>query len=134
MIETLIHLWSILSALGSIHPPPAKLVWSTIFSGKNDPSNPNPHLACIRVPGKKHHKILDDKTDMVVAHRTLPCRTRVLIHNPRTSRSTIAIVGDRMGYHRRKDGSFFSELDLAPAVARAVRSNGFEKMLIVALE
>ena len=110
-----------------IQAPPvsARLVPSTKFGRQGaDKWNPNDHLACdpkVRLSNRMH----------LVAHRTLPCGTKVIVYSPRTGRSVRAYVGDRLGNHRRKDGSYFSELDLAPATARAIRHNGFEYIVLL---
>jgi hypothetical protein len=92
----------------------------TIFgSSRWDRSNPNSSLAC-------YHRQIDDAHDLVVAHNTLPCRSPVLVYNPRTGKSTLARVGDR--------GPRRAGIDLSLQVARRLRHNGFEKVLVVSLE
>lgn len=90
----------------------------TIFgSSKWDRTNPNSHLACYR-------RDISDR-DMVVAHNTLPCGTRVWLFNPRTGRSTVAVVGDR--------GPRYAMVDLSKAVASRLSHNGREPVLLVPL-
>ena len=90
---------------------------ATTFSSV-DRWNPDPFLACLRRP-------LDDEHDLVIAHRTLPCRSRVLLCLPRTRRCVVAVVGDR--------GPVHADLDLAPAVRRRLRHSGREVVLFVPL-
>lgn len=89
----------------------------TIFSAV-DKFNPNPELACL-------HRPLDDARDLVVAHPTLPCRSRVWLYNPRTRRGVVARVGDR--------GPHAAMIDLAPRTARALRANGKEMLFMMAV-
>lgn len=92
----------------------------TIFgSSRWDRSNPNSRLAC-------YHRQIDDAHDLVVAHNTLPCRSPVLVYNPRTGKSTLARVGDR--------GPRRAGIDLSRQVARRLGHNGLEKVLVVSLE
>lgn len=90
---------------------------ATNFAPSGDPWNPDPHAACLR-------RDLRD-SDLVVAHRTLPCGSRVLIYVPRTGRSVVARVGDRGPRH--------AMVDLAPATTRALRANGMESVLMWSL-
>lgn len=89
---------------------------ATNFSPSGDPWNPVPYAACL-------HRDLRD-TDLVVAHRTLPCGSRVYLYNIRNGRAVWARVGDR--------GPRRAMVDLAPATTRALRANGFERVLMVA--
>lgn len=93
----------------------AKVGIATNFSPTGDPWNPVAYAACL-------HRDLRD-TDLVVAHPTLPCRSRVLIFNPRTQRSVWARVGDRGPRH--------AMVDLAPATTRALRANGMETVVMI---
>lgn len=94
-----------------------KIGMATQFSS-NDKWNPDPFLACLRRP-------LRDTTDLVVAHRKLPCKSRLIIVNPRTGKSVIAIVGDR--------GPRRASIDLSPAVAKKLEFNGKEHVLFAPL-
>lgn len=107
MAPWLIGLWLILSSV--------KAGVATSFQPRGDPQNPEPYAACL-------HRDLRN-TDLVVAHPTLPCLSRVWIFAPRTGRSVIARVGDRGPRH--------AMVDLAPATARALRANGWEHVLMV---
>ena len=89
---------------------------ATNFSAVGDRWNPVPWAACLR-------RDLDDARDFVVAHRTLPCLSRVLVVSLRTGRAVVAIVGDR--------GPRRASIDLAPRVARAIGANGKELVAIV---
>ena len=132
MIIATAQAWLLLVAVGW-HLGPA-----TTFSSV-DSGNPDPRLACYQVPGKKHHRKLDDKHDMVVAHRTLPCRTPIEVCIPRTGLCARAIVGDRGPYgrhckSRKAVGSYCSDLDIAPALARALKFNGYEPAMFRVVE
>jgi rare lipoprotein A (peptidoglycan hydrolase) len=108
------QLLALLAVLGG-----GQLELGTVFgSSKWDPGNPNSRLAC-------YHREIDDARDLVVAHNTLPCKTKVLIFNPRTGRTSIAHVGDRGPRH--------AGIDLSRRVARQLRHNGFETVLVVPL-
>ncbi len=88
---------------------------ATNFAPEGDPQNPDPHAACL---GRDLRV-----TDMVVAHRTLPCRAHVYVYNVRTRLGVWATVGDR--------GPRRAMVDLAPAVTRAIRANGAERVVLV---
>ena len=98
----------ILKILFAIH-----LGIATNFAGHDDPYNPVPYCPCL-------HRDLRD-SDMVVAHKTLPCHTSILIYNPRTNRSVIARVADR--------GPKIADFDLNIAVTRKLRANGAEPII-----
>ncbi len=106
-------LLSLVSAAPS-PPPIIKPVLATQFAAKGDPWNPDPELAC--QPGRD----LDDSRDVIVAHRTLPCGTRVRICVVRSGACVEARVADRLGPCRPHR---CSQLDLAPATARLLRLN-----------
>lgn len=89
---------------------------ATNFSPSGDPWNPVPYAACL-------HRDLRE-TDLVVAHPTLPCKSRVYIFNLRNQRGVWARVGDRGPRH--------ALVDLAPATTRALRANGMEKVIMIA--
>lgn len=108
------HLILMLSLLGSGH-----IGTATIFGSSHwDRSNPHSRLACL-------HREINDKSDLVIAHNTLPCGTRVWLFNPRTARSVVAEVADRGPRH--------AYVDLARPVAQAIAHNGREPILLVAL-
>lgn len=90
---------------------------ATSFAPQGDPWNPVAYAACL-------HRDLRD-SDLVVAHPTLPCRSRVWIYNFRKRRGVVARVGDR--------GPRKAMVDLAPATTRALRANGWETVLMVPL-
>lgn len=98
----------ILKILFAIH-----LGIATNFAGHDDPGNPCPYAPCI-------HRDLRD-SDLGVAHKTLPCLTKVFIYNPRTGRSIIAKVIDR--------GPKIADFDLNIAVTRKLRANGAEPII-----
>jgi len=87
-------------------------VLATQFSAVGDPWNPNPALAC------NPRRDLDDTRDVIVAHRTLPCGTRVKVCVVRSGACVEARVADRLG---RCSHGRCSQLDLAPATARLLR-------------
>ena len=88
---------------------------ATTFWAHGDAQNPDPHLACL-------HRDLKD-SDLVVAHKTLPCGSSVVVYNLRTNLATRAIVGDRGPRH--------AMVDLSRAVAKAIGSNGKETVVLI---
>jgi len=96
----------------------SKVVLATNFWAIDDPGNPDNTLGC-------NGKVLKD-TDFVVAHKTLPCGTKVLLFNPRTNKVVIATKLDAGPKH--------ADIDLAPAVTKALRANGAETLLMVVLK
>lgn len=88
---------------------------ATNFSYENDKFNPNPYAACLRRDLRA--------SDVVIAHRKLPCKSKVFIYSPRTGRWVVARVGDR--------GPRAADLDLAPATTKALRANGWEHILFI---
>jgi hypothetical protein len=95
------------------------------FSAQNDPQNPNPRGACIR-------RDVDDRKDHGVAHRTLPCRSKVLIVNRDNGRHTVATVVDRGPYGKTK-GKFRGVIDMLPLVDRALKAKGTANVYVVSL-
>ncbi len=91
---------------------------ATNFSQVDDPFNLVPYAACL-------HRDLRS-TDLVVAHPTLPCNSRVYIYNIRNNKSVIARIGDRGPRH--------ALVDLAPATTNALKANGWEKVVMVPLQ
>ena len=97
----------------------AEVGMATTFSAaEGAPYNPNPHLCC-------QHRDLDDRRDLVVAHKTLPCGTELLILLPRTGRYSFATVEDR--------GPARAMLDLAPALRKKLKHNGRERVVMFVL-
>ena len=90
---------------------------ATNFRARGDRWNPVPYAACL-------HRDLRP-TDLVVAHPTLPCLSRVLVYVPRTRRWVVARVGDR--------GPRRAMVDLAPATAERLHANGYERVVMVPL-
>lgn len=88
---------------------------ATNFSPVGDQWNPVPYAACL-------HRDLKN-TDLVVAHPTLPCQSRVFLYNLRNGRGVWARIGDRGPRH--------AMVDLAPATTRALRANGWEKVIMI---
>jgi len=100
---------------------------ATVFSS-DDHYNPNNRTAC------HPYKKLDDGA-LVIAHRTLPCNTKVVICNKRTNLCTTARVVDRGPYGITYDGKTYqhtSIVDITHAVQRKIRHNGFEDVTLVA--
>lgn len=105
----------------------------TIFHSRGDAGNPNNHLACVykthdakgRPLRHYQHKILDDRDMVVALPKRYPCLSWVWIYNFRTGLSTLARVGDRGPRH--------AMIDMSRAVARAIRHNGKEKVLMIPL-
>ena len=94
------------------------------------------HLSCT------HQRIQPGQ--LVCAHRTLPCGSVVMLHNPRTRKYAVCEVLDRgpfgailpsgeWGVKIRKSepGQWRGVIDLAPAVADALGHNGREKIQLV---
>ena len=97
---------------------------ATVFSS-DDHYNPNNRTAC------HPYKKLDDGA-LVIAHRTLPCNTKVVICNKRTNLCTTARVVDRGPYGITYDGKKYqhtSIVDITHAVQRKIRHNGFVCMV-----
>lgn len=98
----------------------------TVFWAQGDPQNPNANLAC-------YHRPLNDYKDFVVAHRTLPCGTRLEVCNMRTAKCAKAVVADRGPYGKSKrDGEivYTAAIDISKPVARAINFNGKEMVLV----
>ncbi len=97
-----------------------------------------------------------EPTDNIIAHRTLPCGTKVLLLNPRNRMKTVAYVGERgpygactkrnwqlgtpcpRGYWRVKKratdpGVWRGAFDLTPRVSRAIGKRGIEEIVLVVL-
>ena len=98
-----------------------QLVATNFDVPERDRWNPRGALACR--PGQQL-----DRTTPVVAHRTLPCGSQVLLYAPRTGRAVVATVADRGPYGRNRTG-----IDLSAATTRALRANGWERVLVVEL-
>lgn len=94
------------------------------------------HLSCM------HRRVLPD--DWVCAHRTLPCGTIVLLHNPRTNQIAACEVLDRGPFgailpngkwgvkiRHHEPGQWRGIIDLAPAVAQALGHNGRENISLL---
>jgi hypothetical protein len=101
---------------------------STIFGTPGD-RWAGGRTACTKeLPGQAHG----------VAHRTFPCGTELLLHNPRTRKTARAVVLDRGPFgamhkgkwlvkiRRRDPGVWRGCLDLTPSLARALGHNGKE--------
>lgn len=103
---------------------------------------------CLKENGRLRRVVPDDH---IIAHRTLPCGTEVVIRNKRTLMTTTALVGERGPYgaciakdwkrgrkcpkgkwvlKRRVDdpGGWRGIADLTPSVAQAIGHNGFEQV------
>lgn len=117
VVQSILLLVGMLSTPGKFE---ARRVRATNFDRPEvDRFNRGP-LACTLKP------LTDD--DVVIASRTLPCGARVLLYAPRTGRSVLATVQERGPYGRN-----FRGIDLAPAVTRALRANGWESVVLVRL-
>lgn len=101
------------------------------FSAVGDPSNPDPTASCLHRPMK------DDK-DVLIAHRTLPCKSKVLILNLDNGRTTLAIVGDRGPYGKHKKGRlkgrYKGAVDLSPALNRKLKAKGEANVLVLGIQ
>lgn len=91
---------------------------ATVFYS-NDLSNPNPNLAC-------YNRDLDDEKDLMVAHKTLPCKSKVLLVNLRNGKSVVARIGDR--------GPARSLVDLTALTAKILKHNGKEPVILLPLK
>ncbi len=103
---------------------------ATSFWGRNDPQNPDPNLACYSRP-------INDEKDFVVAHRTLPCNTPVLVCNARNGKCVKAKVADRGPYGTEEiDNRMYykAHFDLSPQVAKAISFNGKEEVYVAVLK
>lgn len=133
--------------VGIVSQSPYKEVhYSTIFASIDPVTNKRDKWAGGKSPCLKR---LVRQTDNVIAHRTLPCGTKVKITNLRTNKTTISRVGERgpygacikkgwkvgttcpRGHWRLKrkasdPGIWRGAFDLTPRVARRLRHNGFE--------
>jgi len=101
----------------------------TVFWADGDPQNPNSNIAC-------YHRQLDDKKDAVVAHRTLPCGTELLVCNARNGKCTRAKVADRGPYGKTRINDRFyytSVIDLSKKVAKEIDLNGKEEVYVFIL-
>lgn len=96
---------------------------ATTFSTQ-DAFNPTPYAACL-------HRDLNDKKDIGVASRSLPCNSRLLICLPRTGKCANATVVDRGPYGKKKNGQFRADLDLTIGLKTALKHNGYEGVVYV---
>lgn len=113
MLVELLKVVALLRALATGQVGVATTFWSI-----DDPYNPDSGMACYR--GKK---LVDSAR--LVAHPTLPCKSRVFLYNLRTRKSTVAIVADR--------GPKRALVDLSRGAAKAIGSNGMEQVLMFSL-
>jgi hypothetical protein len=94
------------------------------------------HLSCT------HQRLQPGQ--LVCAHRTLPCGSVLLLHNPRNNRMAVCEVLDRGPFgailpngewgvkiRPSEPGKWRGVVDLAPAVADALGHNGREKIQLV---
>lgn len=112
-METINHLFAFLGLLLHAHVGTATTFWS-----QGDPANPNPLNYCSNRP-------LRDQ-DLVVAHPTLPCRSKVLLYNIRTRLWAVATVMDRGPRH--------ALIDISKGVEKLIKSNGYEKVIMMAIK
>jgi rare lipoprotein A (peptidoglycan hydrolase) len=97
----------------------------TVFSS-DDEFNPDNRAACT-------HKKLDDK-GMYIAHRTLPCKSKVVVCNSRNNKCVLTTVIDRGPYGLTFNGKrvvHTSVVDMTEAVAKRIGHNGFERVFII---
>ena len=88
--------------------------------GPHDKLNPDPTLACYYP-----RKMVD--SDYVVAHRTLKCRSKVVVCNIKKGLCTVARVADRGPYTK-------AVIDLSVPVAKALKTRGLAKVVIIPLD
>ena len=67
-------------------------------------------------------------TELTAAHRTLPFGTRVLVTNVSSGRSVVVRINDRGPYIAGRI------IDLTPAGARAIGSNGLARVSLTVLQ
>ncbi len=70
-----------------------------------------------------------DPDQLGMAHRTLKCGSHVLLFAPRTNRAVIATVTERGPYGINAAG-----IDLPPATSKALKSNGWEAIIMVKVD
>ncbi len=96
----------------------------TFSASEGPPSNPNPNAACLG-------RDLRDDSDFAVAHRSLPCRSKIRIFNLDNGRHVTAIVADRGPYGKTRNGKYRAVLDMAPLVNRALKAKGQANVMIL---
>lgn len=96
------------------------------FSATNDPQNPDARLACTG-------KDMKDKSDYLVAHRTLPCGSKVFIYNLDNGRSIVVKVGDRGPYGKTRKGKYRGVVDMSPLVNKNLRAKGTANVLLMSV-
>lgn len=98
------------------------------FSAKDDPGNPVAWAACL---GRN----MDDSRDAIIAHRTLPCGSKVLLYAPESDKWAVATVGDRGPWGRsKKTGRYRGVVDLSPIVDARLNTRGRGSVLIIPLK
>jgi hypothetical protein len=143
MFEFLFTLFAAITTHG-----PMEANYATIFAKHGDHWNGGPS-PCL-------HRIVQPD-DNIIAHRTLPCGTVVLLYNPKTGMSTVATVGDHGPYgactaegwkrgtkcpkgywvvkRKRSDpGVWRGGFDLTPRVSRALGHKSFQVIHMVVLK
>lgn len=125
MITLLILLMLSSMDIGELPYKDARMVNSTVFSSQ-DEFNPDPKLACT-------NKQLKDK-DLVIAHRTLPCGTKVVICSLK-GLCTKATVLDRGPYGLSKDCKncdiyHTASIDISFGVRDKIKHSGFEQVML----
>lgn len=112
----------------------AKSCYAGIYGFPGDKYAGGPQTACSKEP-------LDPQT-IGVAHRWLPCGTKVLLLNPRTRRSVVARVIDHGPYGAIHKGRWVLKrrvedpgiwrgcIDMTPATAKAIRHSGMEQIFL----
>lgn len=99
------------------------------FSAVGDPTNANPWAACL-------HRNMDDSRDRIIAHRTLPCGSKVIVYNLDNGRSIRTTIGERGPYGRRKvkGRPYRGAIDMSPLVNRDLRAGGEAHILLIGLK
>lgn len=98
----------------------------TFSAAEGAPSNPVAYARCLK-------RDLNDQKDFVVAHRTLPCRSKVHIYNLDNGKYALAIIGDRGPYGRTK-GKYRGILDMAPLVNKSLKAKGQANILLLGVK
>lgn len=94
----------------------------TFSAAEGAPNNPVSWSPCLR-------RDLNDQKDFIVAHRTLPCKSKVYIYNLDNGRGVVATIGDR-GPYGKTNGKYRGIIDMAPLVNKALKAKGRANVLL----
>jgi rare lipoprotein A (peptidoglycan hydrolase) len=105
-LRLLLYLWFLVAH--------ARVGTATTFWSVNDPGNPVNTMGCTG-------RVMVD-SQIVAAHRTYPCRSKLWVYNLRTGLGVVVTVLDRGPRH--------AEIDISRGAAGAIRSNGMELVVV----